>query len=154
MSTSVLFYRGVETSAVAILLLVGVLAFGGGTLASSSPPPKVALSGLLLQTASPEQLEALSTGLAPGLKIGTAHAIKSTRHDRAWYVGVHLKRAGKAEEIAVWLVTGSKTAPQHLYSVDREAQDASAWPTGSVHRVSTSSVDQEALALRSALRSR
>jgi hypothetical protein len=142
--------------AVFVLLLLGtVLVIGGGHNATSSPPPpKIAPSGLLLRTPSPEQLEALSTGLEPGLEIKEAYAIKSTRHSRAWYVGAQLERAGRTEEIAVWLATGPNAHPEHLYSVDREAQDASAWPDGSSHRVSTSSIDQEALALRRVLRSR
>lgn len=144
-----------ETAALAALIVVGVLAIGGGHLASSSPPPPaVAPSGLFLQTPSSEQLEALSLGLDSDLKIEDAYAIKSTRHSRAWYVGAHLKRAGRTADVAVWLITGPSSHPRHLYSVDREAQDASAWPAGSTHRASTSSIDQEAIALRHALRSR
>ncbi len=155
MAPSESFSSPAETAALAVLIVAGALAIGGGHLASSSPPPpKVAPAGLFLQTPSSEQLEALSTGLDSDLKIEDAYAIKSTRHSRAWYVGVHLKRTGRTANVAVWLVTGPRSHPRHLYSVDREARDASAWPAGSTHRASTSSVDQEAVALRRALESR
>ena len=137
------------------LLLAGVLAVGGGHRATSSPPrSEIEASGFLLRTASPEQVDVLSTGLDSGLNVASAYAIKSTRHEQAWYVGARLAKGGKDVVVAVWLLTGPKDAPRHLYSVDREAQATSVWPSGATHRAAPSPVDQEALALRDALRAR
>ena len=153
MLSSVLSPKTSAILAIAGLLLAGTFMLGGGHRATSSPPPlKMESSGLLLRTASQEQLDVLTTGLRSGLNVASAYAIKSTRHGRAWYVGARLEDGGRDEGVAVWLITGPKAHPIHPYSVDREAQDASVWPAGEKSRASTSPIDQEALALRRALR--
>lgn len=138
-----------------VLFLVGVLTLGKGQPATSSPPPhEEDPSGLLLQSPSPEQLKVLTLGLRSDREIEASYAVQSTRRDRAWYVGARLDGPDGIDTIGVWLLTGPRSQPSLLFSVDPEAQTASTWPNAQKSGIPTSAVDAEALALTSALRSK
>ena len=160
MLSSVSSVRAAWAPGIVALLLLGAFALQGQLASSSLPPPEAGPSGLLLRPAAPEQVEALATGLRPGVRIDAVKAIKATsaaeasRPDRRWYVGVRLQGPDRRSRVAVWLVTGPKTRPGLLYSVGPAARTASVWPAGSEAPGAVSPVDAEALALFSALRSR
>jgi len=135
------------------LLLIGGLAYTESKLSPSQlSTPRVDAESP--QSLSPEQLRVLASGVRSGVRIGPSYAVESDQQDGVWYVGVKMYHVPQGEiQTATWLMTGSKSAPGLVFSIDSTAQALSIWPMGQ-DRVPVSEVDSEVWALMTALHER
>lgn len=134
------------------IFLLGGLAYAESTLSSAPQPPESRAGFPSLQLASPEQLWTLASGVRSGIRMGPSYVVESDRHGGVWYVGVKVYHVPRGEmETATWLMTGSKSNPGLVFSIDSAAQALSIWPR-SQERFSVSEADSEVWALVTALK--
>ncbi|MBN2385141.1 DUF4124 domain-containing protein [bacterium] len=74
-----------------------------------------------IEYASPAQRNHVQGMLGDTHTISKIFIIKSSSHDKAYYLGARFKTENEGEVDGFWLIYGTKNAPSLLYSLDEKA---------------------------------
>jgi hypothetical protein len=97
-----------------------------------------------VELASQEQLWMVKEGLAKNLVIQQSCAVKSSHHSNAYYVGAVFTGPGiEKGVIGCWLISGEKSKPGIIQSVDGIAHNFTPYPKSSNTKAGASISDKE-----------
>ena len=109
----------------------------------------------LVETASSEQLGRIKQVLGEKFPVSKALAVRSQRHDLAYYVGASFSInvvGGVEQDVGIWIMFGEKNNPNSTFSVDEMAYQFSGMGRAKDTKARASVVDSEAQALKRALK--
>lgn len=101
-----------------------------------------------IEPASEAQRNIIQAALGNQYPISKIVAVKSGNHSRAYYVGAVFHAKGVGNVTGIWLVGGTKDAPNLVFSVDGAAHQFSGMRKASETKAYASIADPEAKALK------
>lgn len=104
------------------------------------------------EAASPEQIRHIQGALGEEYPISKGLAVRSRRYPGWYYVGASFYAKGVGQQVGVWIISGPKDKPGSMFSVDGFASEFSGMGEASRTKLGASSLDEEARALKAALK--
>ena len=101
-----------------------------------------------IESASEAQRNLIQAALGDQYPISKTAAVKSSSHSRAYYVGAIFHAEGVGNVTGIWIVGGTKDAPNLVYSVNGAAHQFSGMRKASETKASATIRDPEAKALK------
>lgn len=116
-------------------------------LAASTP----ALAQPAIEQAGQAQIDLIRAVISDQYTITRTAAIRSGSHKKAWYVGASLHTPDNGETIGIWLISGAKSAPGMMFSVNQPAHQSSGMGMADRTQAKARPTDTEATALQNHL---
>jgi len=102
--------------------------------------------------ASPEQIRHIQSALGEEYPISKGLTVRSRRFPDWYYVGASFFVQGVGQEVGIWIISGPTDKPGLMFSVDGFASEFSGMGEASRTKLGASVVDEEARALKAALK--